>query len=104
MESKAQPGEFVVKTTFASIIFQILLLDMIFFLDSMITAIGMAQKIEIMVVAVIIAVIVMLLGSGIINRFILEHPSIKMLTPHQWFACARLPDPYLPRSCAATCP
>jgi predicted tellurium resistance membrane protein TerC len=79
MESKAQPGEFVVKATFTSIIFQILLLDLVFSLDSVITAIGMAQKIEIMVVAVIISVIVMLLGSGIISRFIHEHPSIKML-------------------------
>ena len=79
MESKDQPGEFVAKATFMSVILQILLLDLVFSLDSVITAIGMAQKIEIMVVAILIAVIVMLLGSGIISRFIHQHPSIKML-------------------------
>ena len=79
MESKDQPGEFVAKATFTSIILQILLLDLVFSLDSVITAIGMAQKIEIMVVAILIAVLVMLLGSGIISRFIHQHPSIKML-------------------------
>ena len=60
MESKDQPGEFVAKATFTSIIFQILLLDLVFSIDSVITAIGMAQQIEIMVVAILIAVIVML--------------------------------------------
>ena len=79
MESKDQLGEFVAKATFMSVILQILLLDLVFSLDSVITAIGMAQKIEIMVVAILIAVIVMLLGSGIISRFIHQHPSIKML-------------------------
>jgi predicted tellurium resistance membrane protein TerC len=79
MEIKEQLGEFVLKTSFISIIFQIVFLDLVFSLDSVITAIGMAQKIEIMVVAIIIAVIVMLLGSGIISRFIHQHPSIKML-------------------------
>jgi predicted tellurium resistance membrane protein TerC len=78
-ESKDHPGEFVAKATFTSIIIQILLLDLVFSIDSVITAIGMAQKIEIMVVAILIAVIVMLLGSGIISRFIHQHPSIKML-------------------------
>jgi predicted tellurium resistance membrane protein TerC len=78
-ESKGHPGEFVAKATFTSIIIQILLLDLVFSIDSVITAIGMAQKIEIMVVAILIAVIVMLLGSGIISRFIHQHPSIKML-------------------------
>lgn len=79
MESKDQAGEFVAKATFTSIIFQILLLDLVFSIDSVITAIGMAQKIEIMVVAILIAVIVMLLGAGIISQFIHQHPSIKML-------------------------
>ena len=79
MEVKEQPGEFVAKTTYLSIIIQILLLDLVFSLDSVITAIGMAQKIEIMVAAILIAVLVMLLGSGIISRFIHQHPSIKVL-------------------------
>ncbi|MCK9375775.1 MAG: TerC family protein [Syntrophobacterales bacterium] len=64
---------------FGSVIIQILLLDLVFSLDSVITAIGMAQKIGIMVAAIIIAVIVMLLGVGLISNFIHRHPSIKML-------------------------
>lgn len=79
MEVKEQPGEFIAKTTLLSIIFQILLLDLVFSVDSVITAIGMAQKIEIMVAAILLAVLVMLLGAGIISRFIHQHPSIKML-------------------------
>jgi len=79
MEVKGQPVAFVARATFWSIILQILLLDLVFSLDSVVTAIGMAQKIEIMVAAILIAVLVMLLGSGIISRFIDLHPSIKML-------------------------
>jgi predicted tellurium resistance membrane protein TerC len=79
MEVKGQPGAIAVKTTFWSIILQILALDLVFSLDSVITAVGMAQKIEIMVAAILIAVLVMLLGSGVISRFIQQHPSVKML-------------------------
>jgi predicted tellurium resistance membrane protein TerC len=79
MEVKGQPGVIAAKATFWSIILQILALDLVFSLDSVITAVGMAQKIEIMVAAILIAILVMLLGSGIISRFIHQHPSIKML-------------------------
>jgi len=79
MEVKGMAGAITAKATFWSIILQILLLDMVFSLDSVITAVGMAQKIEIMVAAILIAVLVMLLGSGVISRFIHQHPSIKML-------------------------
>lgn len=60
--------------TFWSIIIQILLLDLVFSLDSVITAIGIAQKIWIMLAAIIIAVIVMLMGVGIISNFISPAP------------------------------
>jgi predicted tellurium resistance membrane protein TerC len=79
MEVKGQTEVFAVKATFRSIILQILVFDMVFSLDSVITAVGMAQKIEIMVAAILIAVLVMLLGAGIISRFIHQHPSVKML-------------------------
>jgi predicted tellurium resistance membrane protein TerC len=79
MEVREQPGEFAAKASFLAIIVQILILDVVFSLDSVITAIGMAQKIEIMVAAILIAVMVMLLGCGVISRFIHRHPSIKML-------------------------
>jgi predicted tellurium resistance membrane protein TerC len=65
--------------TLAGVITQIILLDLIFSLDSVITAIGMAQKVEIMAAAIVIAVMVMLAGSGPISRFIHRHPSVKIL-------------------------
>ena len=65
--------------TFASVIFQILLLDLVFSLDSVITAVGMAQHLPVMIAAVIIAVIFMLLLGGYISRFIEKHPTLKML-------------------------
>ncbi len=67
------------KASFSSIIIQILILDIVFSLDSVITAVGMTDQIGIMVAAVIIAVIVMMLSSGMINAFVHRHPTIKML-------------------------
>jgi len=64
---------------FASVIIQILLLDVVFSLDSVITAVGMVNKIPIMIAAVIIAVGFMLLFSGYISNFINRHPTLKML-------------------------
>jgi len=65
--------------TFAGVITQIALLDIVFSLDSVITAIGMADEIAIMVAAVIIAVLIMLFASGSISSFVNEHPTVKML-------------------------
>ena len=64
---------------FASAIVQIVLLDIVFSFDSVITAIGMAREFWVMVVAVVIAVIIMLISSGPIIRFIHAHPTVKML-------------------------
>lgn len=64
---------------FASVIAQILLLDLVFSLDSVITAVGMAKQIEIMMAAVVIAVIVMLVFSGPVSAFVERHPSVKIL-------------------------
>ena len=64
---------------FFSVIVQIVIIDLIFSLDSIITAIGLAQNIEIMVAAVIIAVIVMYAASGALAQFIAAHPTTKML-------------------------
>ena len=58
---------------------QILLIDIIFSLDSVITAVGMAQDIRIMVLSVMIAVVVMMVFSGSITRFINKHPTFKVL-------------------------
>jgi predicted tellurium resistance membrane protein TerC len=68
-----------VEATFASVIAQILLLDIVFSLDSVITAIGMAQQVAVMVAAVVIAVGVMLFASGPISDFVNRHPTVKML-------------------------
>ncbi|MBX2992397.1 MAG: TerC family protein [Bacteroidetes bacterium] len=68
-----------VKAKFSSIIIQILLLDIVFSLDSVITAVGMARHIEIMIAAVVIAVVVMMLSAGAISSFVDRHPTVKML-------------------------
>lgn len=68
-----------VVTSFGSVIVQILLLDIVFSLDSIITAIGMANQLAVMVAAVVIAVGFMMLFSGKISEFVENHPTIKML-------------------------
>jgi predicted tellurium resistance membrane protein TerC len=65
--------------SFASVIAQILVLDIVFSLDSVITAVGMADHVSIMMAAVIIAVGVMLLSSRAIGDFVERHPTVKML-------------------------
>jgi predicted tellurium resistance membrane protein TerC len=66
-------------TSFTNIIIQIILLDIVFSLDSVITAVGMANQIGVMIAAVVIAVVFMLLFSGFISNFVERHPTIKML-------------------------
>jgi predicted tellurium resistance membrane protein TerC len=68
-----------VVASFAAVIVQILLLDIVFSLDSVITAVGMADDIAVMVLAVVIAVGVMLLSSSAIGEFVERHPTVKML-------------------------
>ena len=65
--------------TFTGVIVQILLLDIVFSLDSVITAVGMANHIEVMIAAVILAVLVMMLSAGGISDFVNNHPTVKML-------------------------
>ncbi|MGJ5180964.1 TerC family protein [Bradyrhizobium oligotrophicum] len=61
------------------VIVQIIVIDLVFSLDSIITAIGMAKDLEIMIAAVIIAVIIMYVSSGPVARFVANHPTTKML-------------------------
>jgi predicted tellurium resistance membrane protein TerC len=68
-----------VGASFVSVIVQILLLDVVFSLDSVLTAIGMVRQTEIMIAAVMIAVVVMMLFAGIIGDFVQRHPTVKML-------------------------
>jgi len=65
--------------SFRGVVFQIMLLDIVFSLDSVITAIGMVQQIPVMVAAVVIAVVLMMVFSGPISVFVDRHPTIKML-------------------------
>ena len=67
------------KCSFNAVVTQIVALDIVFSLDSVITAIGMAQKTGVMVAAVIIALVIMLVAAGTISTFIHKHPSLKML-------------------------
>ena len=72
-------GSAKVAKSFASVIIQILLLDIVFSLDSVITAVGMAVDVAVMILAVIIAVGVMLLSSSAISEFVDRHPTVKIL-------------------------
>jgi predicted tellurium resistance membrane protein TerC len=66
-------------SAFWPIIGQILIIDVVFSLDSVITAVGMAQALWVMVTAVIISVMIMLMASGPISRYVEKHPTMKML-------------------------
>jgi predicted tellurium resistance membrane protein TerC len=68
-----------VKATFAAVLIQIMLIDLVFSLDSIITAVGMVDQIEVMVAAVIASVALMMFFAGPIGRFVSAHPTIKML-------------------------
>jgi predicted tellurium resistance membrane protein TerC len=67
------------RVSFASVLVQIMLLDLVFSLDSVITAVGMAREIAVMVLAVIVAVGVMMVFAGPIARFVERHPTMKIL-------------------------
>jgi predicted tellurium resistance membrane protein TerC len=68
-----------VKATFASVILQIMIIDLVFSLDSIITAVGMVDDVRIMIAAVIVSVGLMMVFAGPIGRFVSDHPTIKML-------------------------
>jgi predicted tellurium resistance membrane protein TerC len=65
--------------TFRSVLIQILLLDIVFSLDSVITAVGMAEDIGVMIAAVVIAIVFMMFTASAVARFIDAHPTVKML-------------------------
>jgi predicted tellurium resistance membrane protein TerC len=66
-------------SSFASVIIQIMLLDIVFSLDSVITAVGMVNDLRIMIAAVVISILFMMAFSGTIGRFVQKHPTVKML-------------------------
>jgi predicted tellurium resistance membrane protein TerC len=78
-ETSAGEKQIGKKVTFSGVIIQIMLLDIVFSIDSVITAIGLAKQIGVMVAAIVIAVIVMILLAGKISAFVEDHPTIKIL-------------------------
>lgn len=79
LEGKEGHGEARVAANFISVIIQIMLLDIVFSLDSVITAVGMVDNVLIMITAIVIAVIIMALAVKSISGFVERHPTIKML-------------------------
>ncbi|MGV8877902.1 MAG: TerC family protein [Sphingobacteriaceae bacterium] len=79
LEGEEIDGKDVKVHSFSGVIMQILLLDVVFSLDSVITAVGMADHIEIMIAAVVIAVGVMMVSASSISGFVNNHPTVKML-------------------------
>nr|WP_236715114.1 TerC family protein [Nonomuraea pusilla] len=79
MEPHGKDGKSRAVTSFTAVILQIMVLDIVFSLDSVITAVGMVDQLGVMIAAVVAAVLVMLFASGPISSFVDRHPSIKML-------------------------
>ena len=79
MEGEEGHASARVKPSFASVLVQVLLLDVVFSLDSVITAVGMVDQIQIMVAAVVVAAVVMIISAGPISNFVDSHPTIKIL-------------------------
>jgi predicted tellurium resistance membrane protein TerC len=79
MEGEEGHSSSAVKATFGAVILQIMIIDMVFSLDSIITAVGMVDEIAVMIAAVVASVALMMSFAGAIGRFVSAHPTIKML-------------------------
>ncbi len=79
LEGAEESAKNVVQLTFSAAIVQIVLLDIVFSFDSILTAIGLVQNVNIMIIAVIISMVIMLLSAKKISNFINKHPTVKML-------------------------
>jgi predicted tellurium resistance membrane protein TerC len=79
MEGEEGHTAAAVKATFGAVILQIMIIDLVFSLDSIITAVGMVDDVRVMIAAVIASVALMMLFAGPIGRFVSDHPTIKML-------------------------
>jgi predicted tellurium resistance membrane protein TerC len=79
LEGPEETAALKTAAAFGSVIFQIVLLDIVFSLDSVITAIGMVNELAVMIAAVIVAVIFMMVSAGTISDFVERHPTVKML-------------------------
>lgn len=79
LEGEDESAESKAKPIFWNIILQIVLLDLVFSLDSVITAVGLVKEISIMIIAIVISMIIMILFANSVSEFIHKHPTIKML-------------------------
>lgn len=79
LEGEDHGDETAVPVSFSSVIAQIFLLDLVFSLDSVITAVGMADHVEVMIIAVTIAILIMMVSAETISSFVEAHPTVKML-------------------------
>ena len=79
LEGEEQHHEAKIRATFTSVIVQIAIIDIVFSLDSVITAVGLANDLAVMILAIMAAVAVMMFAAAAIGKFVDEHPTIKML-------------------------
>ncbi|RYF44288.1 MAG: TerC family protein [Comamonadaceae bacterium] len=79
LEGEEGHASTAVKATFTAVILQIMVVDMVFSLDSIITAVGMVDELAVMIAAVVASVAMMMMFAGAIGRFVSEHPTVKML-------------------------
>ena len=79
LEGEKGEASTAVRATFAAVILQVTIIDVVFSLDSIITAVGMVDQVEVMIAAVIVSVLLMLAFAGGIGRVVSAHPTIKML-------------------------
>jgi predicted tellurium resistance membrane protein TerC len=79
LEGEVDEEHGAARAGFASVILQIGIIDIVFSLDSVITAVGMAEDVAVMIIAVMLAVGVMMFAAGTIGRFVDDHPTVKML-------------------------
>jgi predicted tellurium resistance membrane protein TerC len=79
LEVDAEEHSKKISPTFWNVVFQVILIDIVFSFDSIITAVGLAKDLPIMIAAVVISMIIMLFFSSAISKFIDKHPSIKLL-------------------------
>jgi predicted tellurium resistance membrane protein TerC len=79
IEGEHDKADKPVAGTFAGILLQIIIIDLVFSLDSIITAVGMVKEVPVMIAAVVASVLLMMLAAGPIGRFVSRHPTVKML-------------------------
>mgnify|MGYP003700618339 CR=1 FL=1 len=79
LEGEAHGQGGAVTATMGAVLAQIAVVDVVFSLDSVITAVGMVDEVEVMVAAVVVAVLIMMVAAGPISRFVEDHPTVKML-------------------------